>query len=81
MAFACLAAGVLLAPAVAMMFSNEVNWGSEDFLAAAVLLLALWTGLEVVQLVCRTHLARLIGSLVLVLVVVAIWGQLAVGIL
>jgi hypothetical protein len=73
-----LAALLLLAPAVAMHFTNEVNWGPGDFAAAALLLGGAGLGLEfAVRLPARIRLlavAAIVGASLL------IWVELAVGI-
>ena len=72
---------LLSIPAVAMLLSEEVNWGAEDFIAAAVLF---GTTALIVDTVLRhvtTPLARpvLVGSVLLALMLV--WAELAVGVL
>ncbi len=71
---------VLLLPAVAMRFTPEVRWTSADFAAAAVLLIALGAGIELVA----RHIAAgrrqwLAGGLVAIAVAL-IWAEGAVGI-
>lgn len=73
-------AGVLALPALAMQFTSEVNWGAEDFAAAALLLGLAGLGLELAARarISRTgRLAIAAGVLGLLLVV---WTELAVGI-
>lgn len=41
-----LAAALLLLPAIAMLFTNEMSWGPGDFLAAALILGGVGLGLE-----------------------------------
>lgn len=71
---------VLLAiPAVAMLFTGEVNWGLGDFVVAAALFGMTGMGLE---LAARAHLGRIgkvlaAGAIVFALLVV--WAELAVG--
>lgn len=76
------AAGALLVlPAVAMQFTDEVDWTPSDFVFAALLLGALGLGVEIAVRVARTRLhfaglvlAALTGFLTL-------WSNAAVGIL
>ncbi len=72
---------VLLAvPAVAMLFSTEVNWGLEDFVAAAILLGAAGLALEVAGRMLVTPGKRLLAALVIIGVLLLAWAELAVGI-
>jgi hypothetical protein len=41
-----LAVGLLLLPALAMQFTPEMNWGLEDFMAAALIIGGIGLGLE-----------------------------------
>jgi hypothetical protein len=73
-------ATALLAPAVAMRFTEEVAWGPEDFAFAGVLLIG---GAVLFELAARklrkpVHLVA-VGGL-LALVVALIWAEAAVGI-
>lgn len=76
-----LAVAILLSiPFIAMQFTTEVNWSLFDFVVAGVLLLG--TGL-LCELVLRTIRKReyrlaLVGAILLALVL--IWIELAVGI-
>ncbi|WP_020600867.1 hypothetical protein [Spirosoma panaciterrae] len=76
-----LAVAILLSiPFIAMQVTNEVNWSLFDFIVAGTLLLG--TGL-MCELVLRTVRKReyriaLVGAILLVLVLV--WIELAVGI-
>lgn len=69
---------LLLIPAAAMRFTEEVSWGPGDFVVAAVLLLA--AGVAVVlatRLRSRAHRFGVIGLVTFGLLVV--WAELAVG--
>ncbi|WP_310474304.1 hypothetical protein [Sandarakinorhabdus sp.] len=73
-----LAAGPLLLPALAMAFTDEMNWGPLDFGAAALLLGGIGLGLEgVARLQGRARLALAIAALAAGFL---IWVELAVGI-
>ena len=48
-----LAADLLLLPALAMVFTDEMNWGPSDFLAAALLLGTTGVVLEIVAVLPR----------------------------
>ncbi len=71
---------VLLAPAVAMRFTDEVNWGPGDFLAGGALLAG--TGLAYV--LAKRRIAgrpgRLLPGGLLALGLLLVWTELAVGI-
>lgn len=74
-----LAALLLITPAVAMAFTREVNWGLEDFIAAALLMAGAGLGLEVAaRLPARRQLLAGAGVIGIMLL---IWAELAVGIL
>lgn len=72
---------ILLIPAIAMQFTDEVRWAPLDFLAAALLLAS--GGLIFAYLSARTDNVRhktAIGVAVAT-VLLFVWAQLAVGIL
>lgn len=73
------AATLLLIPFIAMQFTNDVNWSLSDFLVAGVLLLGTGLLIEGVLRTVKTKSKRLllIGAVLLVLVLV--WLELAVG--
>jgi hypothetical protein len=72
---------LLLAPAVAMRFTREVDWSMPDFLAAALLLVT--AGLVYQFAVRRVPrgMWRLLGSGLLLMALLAIWAEGAIGIL
>jgi hypothetical protein len=74
-----LAAGLLLLPALAMAFTDEMNWGPGDFLAAALLLGTTGVVLEIVAVLPRRQWRTMgmFGGLAMLLLV---WAALAVGI-
>jgi hypothetical protein len=70
---------LLMIPAGAMLFTKEVNWGIEDFVAAAALLFGAGMTYAVAVRRTRTMTQRIaVASLVLV-VLGTIWAELAVG--
>ena len=72
-------AALLLVPAVAMQFTDQVQWGAEDFLAAGVLLLMAGTVLVgIARHVKRPSLRGFATGAVVALLVLA-WVELAVG--
>ena len=74
-----LAAALLLAPAIAMLFTDEMNWGPGDFAAAALIIGAVGVGLEgAARLSGRARLAAGTAALA---VGALVWVELAVGII
>jgi len=76
-----LAAAALLVPLVAMGVTDEVNWGAEDFLAAALLIGGAGLSLELVVRFIGGATPRIAAALAVAAVFLVIWAQLAVGIL
>jgi hypothetical protein len=72
---------LLALPAVAMQFTREVNWGPGDFVAAAVLLGLTGLGLELAARAPIGRAARLFAAALVLLALLVIWAQLAVGLL
>jgi peptidoglycan/LPS O-acetylase OafA/YrhL len=71
---------LLLIPFIAMQFTNELNWNSFDFIAAAALLLGTGLLCELVLRKVKKTKHRIIICLVLVLLLLLIWAELAIGI-
>jgi hypothetical protein len=76
-----MAGAVLLVPLIAMIFTEEMNWGLEDFLAAALLLGGFGLAFEVAVRVTRSTVSRLLIGAVLVTALLVIWAELAVGLM
>ena len=73
------ALALLALPAVAMLFTAEVNWGPEDFAVGGVLLLG--TAL-VLDRVLGSDLGRrtmLLAAGAVLLALLLVWAELAVG--
>jgi hypothetical protein len=71
---------LLLLPAIAMLFTDEVRWTSADFVAAAAIFTVVGCAIEMIvwfvdQLVLRTALVC-----VIILAALTIWADGAVGI-
>ncbi|WP_281977478.1 hypothetical protein [Pseudorhizobium flavum] len=80
MVFLILSALVLLVPMIAMRFTSEVNWGKEDFGAAAALLGTGWLSIEFGFRLASSGRGRLLISAAVALAVLGLWAHLAVGI-
>ncbi len=71
---------LLALPALAMQFTREVDWTASDFLVMGALLTVLGLGIEAVMRWLTNWPARLAAVVVVVLMFLAIWAELAVGI-
>lgn len=71
---------ILAVPLIAMFFTNEVAWTAFDFVAAAGFLLLLAVSLELVWRISATSSGKWIGGLVVFILFILIWAELAVGI-
>jgi hypothetical protein len=72
-------AAVLMVPLVAMRFTNEVNWGALDFVAAAILLAATGSAYVLLTRKLRTVSQRRAIGGGLLLTLLLVWAELAVG--
>ena len=72
---------ILLIPLVAMQFSNDVNWGIEDFVMMSILLMGAGLAFDFTmrKTAHLTHRAVIGGGLLIAFLLV--WAQLAVGII
>lgn len=73
-------ATMLVLPLIAMRFTSEVKWDAADFLAAAILLIALGAAVELIlrfEAKIPTQAVLIAGALVCMLLV---WADAAVGI-
>ena len=76
------AIGILLAiPAVAMQFSDEVHWTLWDFLVAAVFLSIFAALLLYIRNNVGSRKLRILLYLASIFVFLAIWAELAVGVI
>lgn len=71
---------ILLLPLVAMQFTDEVYWTLFDFVIGGVLLLGTGLTIELVFRKVNKKDHRLIISAVIIIVLLLIWTELAVGI-
>ncbi|MFA5669311.1 MAG: hypothetical protein WC967_08705 [Balneolaceae bacterium] len=71
---------ILLAPLVAMQFTDEVNWNVFDFIVAAILLGSAGLVFEFIQRSIKKSKYRIILSATILIVLLLTWIELAVGI-
>jgi hypothetical protein len=69
---------LLLVPLVAMQFTDEVAWSLTDFATAAVLLFG--AGLTYLTVTQNTPSRRLAVAAAVLVVLVLVWAELAVGV-
>jgi hypothetical protein len=75
-----LSGGLLLVPLVAMQFSNDVDWDLKDFIIAGLLLSGTGLTIELIIRKTKSNERRFLLAALVVIILVLIWGQLAVGI-
>ncbi len=73
------AGAILLLPLLAMLVTEEMNWGLEDFAAAALLLGAAGLAVELAVRVVRGRRARVAAGLAILAALLLVWAELAVG--
>lgn len=71
---------ILSAPLVAMQFSHEVDWTGSDFLFAGVLLIGAGALIELTLAVVKRRSLALVVCAAVVLAVLLIWAEGAVGV-
>jgi hypothetical protein len=70
----------LLIPLIAMQFSTEVNWTLFDFIVATVLLFSAAMAIDLIIRKVKGKTYRIIFSVVVLVVFLLIWAEIAVGI-
>jgi hypothetical protein len=75
------AAALLLLPAVAMRFTDEVRWGPEDFTVFGAMLLAACGGCELAAWASRSAWYRLGAAVAIATAFLLLWINLAVGVI
>jgi hypothetical protein len=70
----------LLIPFIAMQFTTEVHWTLFDFIVAAVLLFSAAMVIDLIIRKVKEKTYRIIFSMVVLLVFLLIWAEIAVGI-
>ncbi|AZI26199.1 hypothetical protein EA772_12915 [Pedobacter sp. G11] len=71
---------ILCVPLIAMQFTNEVKWTTEDFVAAGILLLSTGLAIELVIRNIKTGTSRTITLIIILIALFLIWAEMAVGI-
>ena len=71
---------LLLIPLIAMQFTAEVNWTPYDFVVAGFLLIGTGLIFDLVIRKIKNIKSRIAISLVLLIALLLIWAELAVGI-
>lgn len=71
---------LLLTPALAMQFTAEVDWSGSDFVIMGLLLGTLGLGIEAVMRLLRDWPARVAAATAVVMLFLAVWVELAVGV-
>ena len=74
------AALLLLIPAVAMQFTDEVAWGPADFLIFGAMLVAACGAYEAAVRMTRRAAYRAAAGLAIAAAFLLLWAQLAVGV-
>ena len=72
---------LLLIPLIAMQFTNEVNWTLCDFVVAGILLFGTGIIFNLVVRKIKNIKYRIVIGVALLIVLLLIWAELAVGIL
>lgn len=67
-------------PLIAMQLTNEVNWTISDFLVMGILLFSTVFTIDFVLKKVKTMKSRLILIFAIVILLVLVWAELAVGI-
>jgi asparagine N-glycosylation enzyme membrane subunit Stt3 len=73
-------AALLLIPLVAMQFTDEVNWSIADFIVAGALLLGSGLLFDLIIRKIKRMRYRIAISVILVIALLVVWAELAVGI-
>jgi energy-converting hydrogenase Eha subunit A len=71
---------LLLIPAIAMQFTNEVNWETSGFIIAAALLSGTGLVCEVILGTLTKPIHKIIVCGIIVVALLLVWAEMAVGI-
>ena len=78
-AIICIVCGILSVPLVAMFFTNEVKWGSFDFIVMGTLLFGTGLALELVLRKVKETNYRIAFCVAILLICLLTWAEMAVG--
>lgn len=70
---------ILLAPLIAMFFTEEVDWDVADFIVASILLAGIGLAYQLIVTGLKNNSRRAIIGAVLAAAMLLIWVELAVG--
>jgi hypothetical protein len=76
-----LAVLILLLPVIIMQVTDEMNWGLEDFIVAAILILGTTLIFDLLMRVTNNTTYRVAVAVALATALMLIWGNLAVGLI
>lgn len=71
---------ILLIPLISMQYTEEVNWSLQDFIIAAILLFGAGFSFDYILKKIKKTSHRVIIISILIILIVLIWIELAVGI-
>lgn len=71
---------ILLVPLVAMLFSDEVDWGAADFIIVGILLAGIGVAYQLIVTGAKNNSKQIAIGIVLVAMMLLIWIELAVGV-
>jgi hypothetical protein len=71
---------LLLIPLIGMIFTDEINWSLFDFIIMGFLLIGLGMGIHLVSTRTKNLKVRIFYILIVFLLFLLIWAELAVGI-
>mgnify|MGYP000070738662 CR=1 FL=1 len=72
---------LLLVPFIGMQFNNDINWKVSDFLLAGLILFATGLAIDFILSKLKKSKFRIIAVIFLVIAVLLIWAELAVGLI
>lgn len=71
---------VLLVPLIAMLFSDEVDWGVADFVVVGILLAGVGVAYQLIVNGVKNNSYQVAIGIVLAVVMILTWMELAVGV-
>lgn len=71
---------ILAIPLIAMQFTDQVNWGTADFIIGGILIFGVAIALDIGRRKLKNQKYRNLILLIIILAFLLIWAELAVGI-